>query len=117
MVRDIMLNMTAAGEFTVLPYLPIEKPARKKADRTDRPARIDMMRWKMPYGIQEAVEAYKRVAAQHVSSFFRKSTEVYKLGGREELGEVSESVRDSNEIVRDVADLLSNGKCPRTLTR
>lgn len=37
------------------------------ADNTVRPARIDSRHWKLPYGIHEAIDAYKRVARDHVS--------------------------------------------------
>lgn len=45
-IRDIMVNMVCATP----------------------PARIDMYRWNQPYTMDEAVEAYKRVAAVHVGS-------------------------------------------------
>lgn len=43
-IRDIMVNMVEA----------------------EPPARLDMRRYDTPYGLYEAMEAYKRVALQHV---------------------------------------------------
>lgn len=44
------------------------KVRKAKADTTAPPGRL-ARDWNTPYGVQEAMEAYKRVAAAHVSCY------------------------------------------------